>query len=274
MSDEDAARRAADGVRARHQGRKQRGDRRVAAGNASSEIDAAEREQVCWQQVLARFMRDAIDREWSFARPNRKHLWRGLYLPGPVEIDGGRFVVAIDTSGSMSDAALAVMRGEIDAIRRTCACELTVIQFDAAIHATAEFSRWNDEDETIGTTKVMRVYGRGGSDLRLPFTWSEEERRKGRQISALIVCTDGYGPLPSKAPAGLPVLFVLTPEHSAPAFGEQLVLGRQYDGVSARQGGAYSSPAESGAQAGPAVAGVPAYGPSRGTGRSSHGRMI
>jgi hypothetical protein len=58
----------------------------------------------------------------------------------------------------------------------------------------------------------------------LPFTWADEERRNGRRISALIVCTDGFGPLPSGAPAGLPVLFLLTPHHAAPKFGEQLVL--------------------------------------------------
>lgn len=194
-------------------------------GNGSAEIDAA-REQVCWRQRLARFMREPIDREWSFARPNRKHLWRGLYLPGPMEIEGGKFVVAIDTSGSMSDRSLSRVLGEVDAIRRSCACELTVLQFDAAIHAKAEFSRWSDEDAQIGSTKVMRFFGRGGTDLRLPFTWAESERRAGRGISALIVCTDGYGPLPPRAPDGLPVLFILTPVHSAPAFGETVVLSR------------------------------------------------
>lgn len=194
------------------------------AGDGSGEIDAASSPQMPWTHVLARFMRDPIDRDWSFARPNRKHLWRGLYLPGPIEVNGGRFVVAIDTSGSMSDVDLALVLGEIDSIRRSCACELTVLQFDATIHAKAEFSRWSDEDEKVGSTKVMRVFGRGGTDLRLPFSWVEEERRKGRSISALIVCTDGYGPLPQEAPGGLPVLFLLTPCHDAPKFGEKLVL--------------------------------------------------
>ena len=201
-----------------------------AAGNGSSEIDAANREQVCWQQVLARFMRDTIHQDWSFSRPNRKHLWRGIYLPGPMEIAGGRFVIAIDTSGSMSDHDLALVLGEIDAIRRTCACELTVLQFDATIQKTAEFSRWSDADVKIGSTKVMRFYGRGGTDLRLPFTWADEERRNGRSISALIVCTDGFGPLPTDAPVGLPVLFLLTPHHTAPKFGEKLVLKPQSAG--------------------------------------------
>lgn len=196
------------------------------AGNLQAEIDAARREQLPWRHVLSRFMCSALAREWSFARPNRKHVWRGLYLPGPMEVQGGRFVVAIDTSGSMSDQDLSRMLAEIDAIRRTCACELTVIQFDAHIHATAEFSQWSEEDKTVGSTKAMRVFGRGGTDLCLPFTWAENERRNGREISALIVCTDGFGPLPNAAPVGLPVLFALTPLHQAPGFGELLVLGQ------------------------------------------------
>jgi predicted metal-dependent peptidase len=196
----------------------------TAAGSGKAELDAAAREQVCWRRVLARFMLEPIDREWSFARPNRKHIWRGLYLPGPIDVEGGMFVVAIDTSGSMSDHALSQVLGEVDAIRRSCACELTVLQFDAAIHAQAEFSRWSDQDQQIGSTQMMRVFGRGGTDLRLPFTWAEKARGDGRRISALIVCTDGYGPLPERAPDGLPVLFLLTPGHSAPKFGEQVVL--------------------------------------------------
>lgn len=193
-------------------------------GDGRAEIEAAAREEVPWQALLARFMCEPVDREWSFARPNRKHLWRGLYLPGPMEVEGGHFAVAIDTSGSMSDRDLARVLGEIDAIRRMCACELTVLQFDAEIHAKAEFTRWNDEDERVGSTKVMRVFGRGGTDLCVPFRWAEAERAKGRRISALIVCTDGFGPLPTEAPVGTPVLFLLTPKHAPPPFGERIVL--------------------------------------------------
>lgn len=197
------------------------------AGTGSTEIDAAGNPHVPWTDVLARFMQASVDRDWSFARPNRKHLWRGLYLPGPLPIDGGRFVVAIDTSGSMSDADLARILREIDAIRKLCASDLTVLQFDAKIHAVAEFSRWSEEDGVIGSTEVMRVFGRGGTDIRLPFNWVERELENGREISALIVCTDGFGPLPDKAPRDLPVLFMLTPHHRAPKFGEHVLLGKK-----------------------------------------------
>lgn len=247
------------------------------SGGGSAEIDAAALEQVCWRQLLARFMREPIDREWSFSRPNRKHLWRGLYLPGPVDREGGRFVLAIDTSGSMSDRDLRLVLAEVDAIRRSCACELTVLQFDAAIHAKAEFSRWSEEDGTIGSTRVMRVFGRGGTDLRLPFVWVEEEQRKGRRISALIVCTDGWGPLPAEPPTGLPVLFMLTPNHQAPKFGEHVLLaqapelarGHRDQGTNATAGSGVI-----GSQAAGAVTTPRATPLNQSVPRSAFGRMI
>lgn len=195
-----------------------------APGDATSDIEAAQHATVPWRIKLARFLNDPVDRTWSMTRPNRKHLWRGLYLPGQAYAEGGRFVVAIDTSGSMSDAALGCVLGEIDAIRRSCASELTLLQFDASLHAKAEFTPWNDQDAAVGSTKLMRVHGRGGTDIRIPFEWAEKERTKGRRISALIVCTDGFGPLPKEAPEGIPVLFLLTPSHHAPSFGERIVL--------------------------------------------------
>jgi predicted metal-dependent peptidase len=76
----------------------------------------------------------------------------------------------------------------------------------------------------MGSTQVMRMCGRGGTDLRLPFTWTEKAMQRNERISALVVCTDGFGPLPADAPDGLPVLFMLTPHHAAPSFGRHLVL--------------------------------------------------
>ncbi|MCE2881373.1 MAG: VWA-like domain-containing protein [Planctomycetaceae bacterium] len=206
---------------AQHAGAKLSGDR---PGSGSAEIDAANSITKPWQTLLACFMREPLGREWSLARPNRKHLWRGLYLPGPMDLEGGRFVVAIDTSGSMTNMDLAKILEEIDAIRTTLDCELTVLQFDAAVHAVAEFSRWSDTDERVGSTRMMRVFGRGGTDLRLPFQWTDAECRAGRRVSALIVCTDGFGPLPTEPPPDLPVLFLLTKTHAAPAFGTHVVM--------------------------------------------------
>jgi predicted metal-dependent peptidase len=194
------------------------------SGNSSSEIAASRAAVLPWRHELARFLCEPIDRGWSFARPNRKHLWRGIFLPGMVPVEGGRFVVAIDTSGSMSDAVLSQVLAEIDMLRRSVACELVIVQFDATIQKVVECSTFAGPVESGWSIDEMRCYGRGGTDLRLPFQWTEEARREGRAVSALIVCTDGYGPLPTEQPDGLPVLFMLTPHHAAPSFGRHLVL--------------------------------------------------
>lgn len=195
-------------------------------GGAIDEIDAATHEQIDWRRVLARFVRHGHERSTSTLRPNRRHLWRGIWLPGVESQGTGRIAVAVDTSGSMDRASLGRMLAEIDAIRRCGADELSVMQFDAAIQGVAEFSPWQEADVTFGTPSRMTLLGRGGTDLRLPFDWAARERAAGRPPTALVICTDGRGPVPAASPAWLPVLFVLTEDHGQidGALGQQFVL--------------------------------------------------
>lgn len=182
-------------------------------GDAVEEVDAAGSSRIDWRRVLARFLRAGHDRSMSMLRPNQKHLWRGIRLPGVERRGVGRIAVAIDTSASMQTKDLAKFIAEVDAIRRSAADELAVMQFDAAIQAVADFAPWMPMDPRFGTTSCMTIYGRGGTDLRVPFRWAEKERAQRRAPSALIVCTDGGGPLPSVRSDWLPTLFVVTPVH-------------------------------------------------------------
>ena len=194
------------------------------AGSQLEEISASGKERVDWRRLLAQFIIGGARREYSTLRHNRKHLWRGIYLPSLISTGAERIVVAIDTSGSMGTVEIGAILTEVDALRRTEASELVVIQFDAAIQAVATFTPWQEVDPKVGTTAAMNMYGRGGTDICLPFTWVEKERAEGRTVNALIICTDGYGPLPARAPNGLPVLFLLTPNHQMPKFGAVIVL--------------------------------------------------
>ena len=194
------------------------------AGRDLEEITASGKERVDWRRLLAQFIIGGARREYSTLRHNRKHLWRGIYLPSLISTGAERIVVAIDTSGSMGSVEIGAILTEVDALRRTEASELVVIQFDAAIQAVATFTPWQEVDPKVGTTAAMNMYGRGGTDICLPFTWVEKERAEARTVNALIICTDGCGPLPARAPNGLPVLFLLTPQHQMPKFGAVIVL--------------------------------------------------
>ena len=133
-------------------------------------------------------------------------------------------VVAIDTSGSVSQAQIAKMLEEIQAMMRlinvrkgirVIACDYT-IKGDVVVR---------DIREAEG-----HVRGGGGTDLRPPFRKLAEENVRP---DCLVYFTDGYGPAPDSDP-GFPVVWALcgsdyyiqNPEQgSASPYGREVRIG-------------------------------------------------
>jgi predicted metal-dependent peptidase len=183
------------------------------AGYFEAEITAATASEIPWQQILARFVNGIRRSDYSLYPFNRKHLWRGLYLPS-IGVPGPRhLVIAVDTSGSMPDDVLSQILAEIDRIRAVTECTLTVVECDVIVHRAATFEAF----EPSAVSGTHRFMGRGGTDLRAPFDWLRDKTRSGEIVAdALIFATDGYGPLPENEP-DLPVLWIVPP-HGLPKF--------------------------------------------------------
>lgn len=82
-------------------------------------------------------------------------------------------------------------------------------QFDVNIQKELTIEPWDD----LPTAAMVggAASGRGGTDLRAPFVRiSSDPAGRYAQVDALIVITDGFGPLPNMPPAH-PVLWVITP---------------------------------------------------------------
>jgi len=109
------------------------------AGRLQQEATAATNRRVPWQALLARFVSGLRRGDYRLFPPNRKHIWRGLYLPSTGVPGPEHLVAVIDTSGSMSDAALATVLGEIDQLRTVTECRLTVLQADAVVQQVEEY---------------------------------------------------------------------------------------------------------------------------------------
>jgi len=103
-------------------------------------------------------------------------------------------LVAVDTSGSVSNDELVEFFKEIDHIHRTGA-EVTVAQTDAAISDISLYRR--DQD--------IKIVGRGGTDFSPLCQYYNEQRRK---YTCCIFLTDGEAPAPEK-PLGR-ILWVLS----------------------------------------------------------------
>ena len=190
------------------------------AGQSSSELTKAKGEGIPWDILLSRFFTGLRRDDYRLMPPNKKHIWRNIYLhsigrPGPDHI-----VVAIDTSGSMDDQTLKKVLGIIDNLRSFTQCKLTLIQCDAEIQQIQEFEEFNPI-----VFEKYKVLGRGGTSFRPVFDWIKNKSTKENyRFDTLIFITDGYGDFP-KNPPNYPVLWIITKNgiEKVP-FGEQIKL--------------------------------------------------
>ena len=96
-------------------------------------------------------------------------------------------IVAVDTSGSITDAMLSLVFAEIHQLYRQGA-EITVVECDAAVHGT-----WAYRGEPPSSTG-----GGGGTAFDPAIAWANALPRRP---DALIYLTDGYAARPVLTPA-------------------------------------------------------------------------
>jgi predicted metal-dependent peptidase len=141
-------------------------------------------------------------------RPNRRHLWTGLYLPGVIREGVGEVAIAVDCSGSVSARQLRLFEAEARSILEGQRPErVYVLYFDAEVHKVDTY----EAGQRINLSPV----GGGGTEFGPCFEWLDE---RGIRPQSLVFLTDLYGSFPQSAPA-YPVLWASTAGREAP-FGE------------------------------------------------------
>ena len=176
------------------------------AGLLSQDIGIATAGRIDWRPLLARFISGLRYNDYRTYPFNRKHLWRGIYLPSVGAPGPRHLVVAIDTSGSMSPRLLLQVLAETDGLRRASACLLTVLQCDAQIQDVRQFEAWQLADVSFDNTVVR---GRGGTDFKPVFEYIQDYTRAGGvDPDALVYLTGGFGAAPRQAPSW-PVVWVV-----------------------------------------------------------------
>jgi predicted metal-dependent peptidase len=166
-----------------------------------------------WYDVLERFMQNHAKNDYSWRRPNRKHIANDTYLPSLNNSKAmGHVVIGIDTSGSISDEELKHFGGHINRIMELCTPEkVTVIYCDAQVNHVDEFS---GDDLPI----TLVGYGGGGTDLTKIFDYVDT---KCEEPDVAVIMTDGYTPWPDEE-AAYPTVVLCTTETPVP-FGAETV---------------------------------------------------
>jgi predicted metal-dependent peptidase len=185
---------------ARQAGRVPAGLNRTLEGAAKSAVD--------WRELLRRLWSETLPADYSWMRPNRRHIWTGLYLPGLIREGAGEVAIAVDCSGSVSGRQLRLFETEVRSILEGQRPErVYVLYFDAVVHKVETYESGQRID--------LNPIGGGGTEFGPCFEWLDE---RGIRPQALVFLTDLYGSFPPCAPA-YPVLWASTGSQKAP-FGE------------------------------------------------------
>lgn len=175
-------------------------------------IDHLLQPQLPWRMLLAKYMTATARDDYNYSRPSRREGDAIFPSLRSSEID---IVVALDTSGSVSDKEMAEFLAEIDAIKGQVRARVTLHACDAEL---AEDGPWSFEPWE--EFKLPRAFIGGGGTSFLPvFDWLE---REGRRPDLVVYFTDADGAFPRQEP-NFPVLWLVKGKAKVP-WGQRIQL--------------------------------------------------
>lgn len=157
-------------------------------GTVSAELRSELRklisDQVNWKALLRAFVGrcQRADATSTRKRRNRKY---GLVHPGVKRSYTANIMVAVDMSGSVSDAELELLYGELNGLAKKAT--FTFVPFDSAIDEENIFV-WKK-----GKKAPPKRFRAGGTNFDAPVNWANDRRG---EFDALLILTDGYAPKP------------------------------------------------------------------------------
>ena len=168
--------------------------------------------KVRWAEALSRFMTERSPDDYSWQRPNRRFIGGGLFMPSRQSSNTlGEIVVAIDTSGSMTQELLERVAAELNDIKQAARpTKLHVVYCDSDIQHVDTFGLHDDIE--------LALRGGGGTSFQPVFDWIEENEINPR---CLVYFTDGYAEFPEQ-PHSYPVMWAIIDSSETPPWGEIL----------------------------------------------------
>jgi predicted metal-dependent peptidase len=182
---------------ARQAGKVPAGLNRTLEGAAEAAVD--------WRELLRRLWSDTIPTDYCWMRPNRRHVWAGVYLPGVIREGVGEIAIAVDCSGSVNGRQLRLFEAEVRSILEGQRPQrVHVLYFDSEVQKAETYE--------VGQPIHLNPVGGGGTEFSPCFDWLDEH---GILPQTLVFLTDLYGSFPPSAPA-YPVLWASTGSRKAP----------------------------------------------------------
>jgi predicted metal-dependent peptidase len=181
-------------------------------GSMARLVDHLLQPQLPWRMLLARYMTSLARDDYSYIRPSRREGSAILPSLRSQQVD---VVVALDTSGSISDEEMRQFASEVNAIKGQIGARITLHACDEEL---ADAGPWVFEPwEEISIP--AEIQGGGGTRFTPVFDWIT---RLDRQPDLLLYFTDAMGEFPDREP-GYPVLWLVKGKERVP-WGQRIQL--------------------------------------------------
>jgi predicted metal-dependent peptidase len=184
-------------------------------GTALREMVEIAIDRVDWRDKFRMAFDGVLRGEVSWARPNRRFIQHGMYLPGWRRTGAGRIGFVLDTSGSISGNELSVYTAAVLGILEETGPEVV-----ALIQCDAEVQRI-DYIQPGESFHRIEVHGRGGTRFQPAFDWIAES---GFAADAIVYATDlNYSDQPQDP--SVPVIWLTPTRNRTMPFGEIVLVG-------------------------------------------------
>lgn len=168
-------------------------DRGHDMGNYRSHLDDLFSSKLHWKEILRQFLTPMFDSTRKWLPPNRRHIYKKMYLPSLQKEKQLKIVIAVDTSGSTTGDIVKTFVSEVYSILNSFGgYVLRLIQCDMFIQDDELF----DMDNPFIAEKFS-LKGGGGTDFHPVFDLIAEDEEDPEIVLYL---TDGYGSAPKKQP--------------------------------------------------------------------------
>lgn len=163
-----------------------------------------------WWEILERHMVSFVKADYTWARPNRRFIGSGHYLPSTGQQQTmGTIVLVVDVSGSVTKREMSYYAGHFARIVETCCPErVHVIYVDTQVQQHVVFEQ--------GEEVSLDYDGCGGTDLENAFSWIDNE---GIEPDVVVALTDGFTPYTT--PPSYPVVWCISSDVTA-KYGETI----------------------------------------------------
>jgi len=160
-------------------------------------LDKLLKPRLPWFRILQKYLTSLAKNDYSFKVPNRRFFPK-YHLPSLHSERLMDIAIAVDASGSVSDANFKVFISEVDGILRMMNPEkITLIQFDTTIRSV-------DTVKNVRELSKLIFTGRGGTNISPVMKWTQENKPQ-----LLLLFSDGYFKWKPEHTTKIPTLWMI-----------------------------------------------------------------